>query len=216
MKAQVHGDLHGDQGFIRSSGDRRKIDEFLDLVQKGTDSEIQTLASQLAANICWSDFEGPPAKTLVQRDYDARDILLADLGGMIQGFWYMLNVILYENHEIHEMHENREIYETQREISLSLGGVYSGDESGLCADLIRVLNLWLRDITDAFINGYFDETEARNTQSAILKEWNRGTAAELIRYQILARAIHELRYETYSRNWGWEAIPGTRILNLSV
>lgn len=219
MKAQVHGDLHGDQGFIRRSGDRRKTDEFLDSVQKGTDLEIQELASQLAANICWSDFEGPPAKTLVQRDYDARDILLADLGGMIQGFWYMLNVIIYENHENHEnheIHEIREIHEKQREISLSLGGLYSGDESGLSGELIRVMNLWLRDVTDAFMNGYFDETEAQNTQSAILKEWDRGAAAVLIRYQILARAIHELRYETYSRNWGWEAIPGTRILNFCV
>ncbi|QTA88472.1 hypothetical protein [Desulfonema magnum] len=217
MKAQVHGDLHGDQGLIRSwFGDSGKIEEFLSSIQRGSDMETRHQASQLAEMIKWVDFEGPPAKDYVSNAYDSRENLLTDLAGMIQGFWYMVNATLYDHLGLD--HENSEDHERQRKASLVLAGQYAADEAdipGLNEEFIIILNLWHRYVTTSFIKGYLDETEKQNAQNFVLKKWDRDSANRLIYYWVMARSVHELRYETYGRNWGWEAIPGGRIIQIT-
>lgn len=181
MKAQVHGDLHADQGLIEGSG------------------------------IKWLDFEGPPAKECVPKDYDSRENLLTDLAGMIQAFWYMAHIRLYEFLGFNYQHP--EDHEKQRSASLMLVGFISADTK--CKPLIQALNLWLNRVTEAFIDGYLDEAENLAIQPAILRRWDRSIAREITMCRVLARAAHELRYETYARNWGWEGIPASRILQIA-
>ncbi|MDM8548497.1 hypothetical protein QUF72_00665 [Desulfobacterales bacterium HSG2] len=216
MKSQVHGDLHGDQGLIRTSGDCRKTDELLNSIQQGEETEIRHQASRLAAMIRWLDFEGPPAKEYVNPDYDSRENPLTDLAGMIQAFWYMLNIKLYDRLGL--TYQNPDDHEKQREVSLALAGQLAWEDAdipGVNNKFIRILNLWHTDVTTSFINGYLDEIEKQNAQNSVLREWDRETARDLTYYWVLARAVHELRYETYGRAWGWEAIPGSRIIQLS-
>lgn len=216
MKAQVHGDLHGDQGLIMTSGDCRKTDKLLTAIDQGDETDIRHQASRVAAMIRWLDFEGPPAKDCVPPDYDSRENPLTDLAGMIQAFWYMLNIKLYDRLGL--TGQNPDDHEKQRKASLILAGQLACEDAdipGLNNEFIRILNLWLADITASFINGYLDEIEKQNAQHSILKEWDRETARSLTYHWVLSRAIHELRYETYGRAWGWEAIPGTRIILIS-
>lgn len=211
MKAQVHGDMHGDQGMISRKGAMKY------------DISTAREAADLAAGIKWLDFEGPPAKECVFKNYDSRENLLTDLAGMIQAFWYMVNIKLYE-HMGRLNHENPHDHEKQREASLMLAGQSDGKSSLVCkknggesermSAFAQVLNLWQHDMTEAFIDGYFDEAEKLGIQNAILKKWDRNIARTLINYWILARAFHELRYETYARDWGWEAIPGGSIIRI--
>jgi len=181
MKAQVHGDLHADQGLIEN------------------------------AVIKWLDFEGPPAKEYVPKNYDSRENLLTDLAGMIQAFWYMAHIRLYEFLGLN--YQNPEDHEKQRNASLMFAGLMPADAN--LKPLIQALNLWLNQITTAFIDGYLDEAENLAIQPAILTRWDRNTARDITMGWVLARAAHELRYETYGRNWGWEGIPASRIFQLS-
>jgi len=180
MKAQVHGDLHADQGLLEGSG------------------------------IKWLDFEGPPAKECVPKDYDSRENLLTDLAGMIQAFCYMAHIRLYEFLGLN--YQNPEDHEKQRNASLMFAGLMPADAN--LKPFIQTLNLWLNQVTTAFIDGYLDEVENLAIQPAILTKWDRNSAREITMDWVLARAAHELRYETYGRNWGWEGIPASRIFQL--
>jgi predicted trehalose synthase len=73
----------------------------------------------------------------------------------------------------------------------------------------------MKDMTAFFIEGYLDEIESQGLGNMILSSWNRDVARALVNYWILARAIHEFGYETYGRDWGWEAIAGGRIIQLA-
>jgi len=181
MKAQVHGDLHADQGLLEGSV------------------------------IKWLDFEGPPAKEYVPKNYDSRENPLTDLAGMIQAFWYMAHIRLYEFLGLN--YQNPEDHEQQRKASLMFVGLMSADAA--LKPFIDDLKLWLNNITTAFIDGYLDEAEKLTIQSAILTRWDRNMARDITMGWVLVRAAHELRYETYGRNWGWEGIPASRILQLS-
>jgi predicted trehalose synthase len=181
MKAQVHGDLHADQGLLEGSV------------------------------IKWLDFEGPPAKEYVPKNYDSRENLLTDLAGMVQAFWYMAHIRLYEFLGLD--YQNSEDHEKQRKASLMFVGLILTDAS--LKPFIDALKLWLNNITTAFIDGYLDEAENLAIQRAILTKWDRNSARDITIGWVLARAAHELRYETYGRNWGWEGIPASRIFQIS-
>ncbi len=177
MKAQIHGDLHADQGLV-------------------------------ADRICWLDFEGPPAKEPVAADHDFRENPLLDLAGMIQAFWYMAHVRLYElsGFEYHRPED----HEKQRQVSLAFAGICDAPKDQ--REMICRLKSWADNTTSMFVESYLDEIEALNLYGSILKDRNRTSAKMLIDYWVSDRAIHELRYETYGRNWGWEAIPASRII----
>ncbi|MFH0755025.1 MAG: 4-alpha-glucanotransferase, partial [Candidatus Omnitrophota bacterium] len=114
--------------------------------------------------------------------------------------------------------ENPQDKETARKISLVLAGQMKfedADIKGLDPHMVSALSQWLNTVSDAFIEGYLDEVEAQGIQGNLLKgEWNREKAKFLIYYWVVARAFHELRYEVYARDEGWEAIPGARILQI--
>ena len=219
MKAQVHGDLHLDQGFIkkaRSPAYSGTIEEFLDTTEGGKDEHIQHQAAQIAARISWIDFEGPPAKEWVSSTHDFRECLLVDLAGLVQSLLYIANTTLYERLGLN--YRNPAHHENQRKASLVLLGLLAPDKAGidgLDEKLVAVLRLWLNDTTAAFIEGYLDEIESQGLQNILLSKWDREVARALTDYWILARAIHEFRYETYGRDWGWEAIAGARIIQLA-
>jgi predicted trehalose synthase len=177
MKAQIHGDLHADQGIM-------------------------------ADRICWLDFEGPPAKEPVAIHQDFRENPLLDLAGMIQAFWYMAHIRLYELSGFDYQHP--EDHEKQRHASLAFAGIYDAPKSE--QETICRLKSWVEDMTSAFIESYLDEIETLNIHASILKSQDRSSAKTLINYWVSDRAIHELRYETYGRSWGWEAIPASRII----
>ncbi len=176
MKAQIHGDLHADQGLV-------------------------------ADRICWIDFEGPPAKEPIEKDQDLRENLLLDLAGMVSAFRYMAHVRLYELSGLN--YQRTEDHEKQRQASLEFAGIIESSEKN--RQYIYELKLWLNEITKSFVDSYLDEAVSLNIQGSILKDWDRISVINLVNYWVKDRAIHELRYETYGRDWGWEAIPASRI-----
>jgi predicted trehalose synthase len=215
MKAQVHGDLHLDQGLIKSVRSSSTIATLLDTIASGNAEQIQHQSAQIAARIRWIDFEGPPAKELVGSNHDFRESPLVDLAGLVQSLLYIANTKLYEYLGLN--YQNPADHENQRKASLVLLGQLTPDRAGIAGldkKLMEVLSLWLNDMTASFIEGYLDEIESQGLQNILLSSWNRDVAGALANYWILARAIHEFRYETYGRDWGWEAIAGARIIQL--
>ena len=215
MKTQVHGDLHLDQGLIKSVRSSSTIATLLDTIASGNAEQIQHQSAQIAARIRWIDFEGPPAKEWVGSNHDFRESPLVDLAGLVQSLLYIANTKLYEYLGLN--YQNPADHENQRKASLVLLGQLTPDRAGIAGldkKLMAVLSLWLNDMTAAFIEGYLDEIESQGLQNTILSSWNRDVAGALANYWILARAIHEFRYETYGRDWGWEAIAGARIIQL--
>jgi len=216
MKTQIHGDLHPAQGLIAAAPGGRVLDRFFAAVARGADDEAQQAARELASRIRWIDFEGVPAKTLADPAEDGRDSPFLDLAGIIQGFWYIANLHGYGHLGLNPQ-ENPGHRTAARQASLALAGEMTPREAavpGLTADLIELINGWLTTVTSAFLDGYLEEMDALGLGESLLTPWDRDKARTLIYFWVLARAAHELRYETYARDWGWEAIAGARILQI--
>jgi predicted trehalose synthase len=221
MKAQIHGDLYTGQGLIAAGLGNHVIDRFLKEIGGGNADAIQSVAQELSGRVRWIDFEGVPAKTPVDDAEDGRDSPFLDLAGIAQGFCYIVNTRLYIQLGLPKPEDwamtSGEDREKARRISLALAGEMTPEEaavSGLTAELINLLNNWLAEVTSAFLDGYLDGAEARGLGKSLFAPWNRDRIKALVYFWILIRAAHELRYETYGRDWGWEAIPGGRILQI--
>jgi len=216
MKAQIHGDLHTAQGLITSGPGGGVISRFLEAVERGNMSRIQEAARELSGRVRWIDFEGVPAKNSVDDSEDGRDSPFLDLAGMAQAFCYIANLRLYEQLGLNPQ-DRAEDHSTARRVSLALAREMTPEEAavpGLTVELIKLLDNWLTEVTSAFLDGYLDEAETCGLGEKILAPWDRNRAKALVYFWILTRAAHELRYETYARDWGWEAIPGGRILQI--
>ncbi len=216
MKAQVHGDLSTAQGLIASLEETSPITLLLDRVARDNEREAFMAAEILLGQVRWIDFEGEPAKDPVAGDYDVRQNLLVDVASVVQGLWYIANIKLYSYLEL-SPHQQAAHQDPARKVSLVLAGQLGPEEAGiprLSADLVQAINLWLSEVGNSFIEGYLDKVEALRMENAILSPWSREVARTLIDYWMLFRALHELRYETYGRDIGWEGIPAGRILQL--
>jgi hypothetical protein len=216
MKTQIHGDLNTAQGLIAVGPGGGTLDRFFDAVEEGNAGKIQEAASELASRVRWIDFEGVPAKTLVDSSEDGRNSPFLDLGGIAQGCWYIANLCCYSQLGLNTQ-DHPENRVTARRVSLVLAGEMTPEEAavpGLTAALSDLINGWFAAVTSAFLSGYLDEIEARKLGVNLLTPWDRNEAKAFMYFWILARAAHELRYETYGRDWGWEAIPGGRILQI--
>lgn len=216
-KAQVHGDLNSSQGLIASSGEKNRVSLLFDHVAMGNEKGALLIAEELVKQVYWTDFEGEPAKDLVNNGYDSRQSLLVDVASVIQGFWYIANIKLYEYLGLNPQ-ENPAHKELARKTSLVLSGQINTEEAGveqLTTEIVKAINEWLSDVSDSFIEGYLDTAEEKGIEKAILSDWNRDLALTIIHYWIVFRAFHELRYETYARDIGWEGIPTGRILQLT-
>ena len=216
MKAQVHGDMSSAQGLIAASENTSLIGALVESLKTGDPTQSQSAADEIAKAIPWVDFEGPPSKDSVAQDLDPRESLLVDLAGVLQGFWYIANIQLYTLLGLNPQ-ENPTDRELARRASLVFAGQLSAQDAAvpdLDERLVHALGAWLEEISDAFVQGYLDEIEANGSQQDVLTRWDRSQVRGLVDYWILARAFHELRYETYARDWGWEGIPGGRILSL--
>jgi predicted trehalose synthase len=216
MKAPVHGDLHLDQGLLETAENAATIETLVDAIQSGNLQQIRHQSTQITSQIKWIDFEGPPARELVRSNHDVRASLPVDLAGLVQSLLYIVHTTLYEYLGLN--YQNSDDHETQRKASLVLLGhqpLGNARITGLHKNLTGVLRSWLKDMTAFFIEGYLDEIESQGLGNMILSSWNRDVARALVNYWILARAIHEFGYETYGRDWGWEAIAAGRIIQLA-
>lgn len=216
QKSQIHGDLHTAQGLIAAKPGERVIDELFHAVERGDTGGVDAAAREISRRVRWIDFEGVPAKNLVDETEDGRDSLFLDLAGVAQALCYISHIRLYQQLGLNPQERAADRGKARR-ASLALAGEMSLEQAaipGLNADLIELLNNWLFAATTAFLDGYLEEAEPRGLGWSTLAAWNRMRAETLIYFWILTRAAHELRYETYAREWGWEAIPGGRILQI--
>lgn len=216
LKAQVHGDLSSAQGLIASLASSNPITPLFAAITQGNESAAFQAADALIKQVRWVDFEGEPAKDPVASDFDPRQNLLVDVASIIQGFWYIANIKLYEYLQL-QPQENAQHKEPARRASLVLAGQLSpvaAQIANLTAERVQTIHTWLADTSDSFIQGYLDTVEALRMENAILTEWHRPRARAIIYYWTVFRTLHELRYETYGRDFGWEGIPGGRILQL--
>jgi hypothetical protein len=124
VKGQVHGDLSSAQGLIKSSPDTSLLAAFIKAINDNDIPYAQVVSAQLAQNIRWIDFEGPPAKDTVPVDYDTRQSPLIDLAGVIQGLWYISNIQLYMYAGLNPQ-GNAEERDVARKVSLMLSGQLS-------------------------------------------------------------------------------------------
>jgi 4-alpha-glucanotransferase/predicted trehalose synthase len=215
-KAQTHGDLHCAQGLIISRGEGPVIERFLEALEVGDRVSLTEATRQLEKSISWIDLEGVPAKDPVDDSHDGRDCPLADLAGVGQALCYIANIRLYQELGL-DPKERFADRDKARRASLALAQQMSSEKAdvpGLTAELVALLNDWMDELTEAFIDGYLTEAESIGLAQKILAPWDKLTAKHLVYFFILARAAHELRYETYGRDWAWDAIPGGRILQL--
>lgn len=224
QKSQIHGDLHMAQGLIaaklRARSEPRSesnvMERFFEAVERGDRAGIEEAAHELSGRVRWIDFEGVPAKTPVDDTEDGRDSPFLDLAGVAQALCFIAHIRLYRQLGLNPEERPQERGKARR-VSLALAGVMTPEEAavpGLTGALIEFVNGWLAEVTAAFLDGYLEEAEPRGLGWSTLALWNRKRTESLIYFWILARAAHELRYETYARNWGWEAIPGGRILQI--
>ena len=216
QKFQIHGDLHTAQGLIAAKPGAHILDHLFDAVERGDTAAIEAAAREIAAQVRWIDFEGVPAKNLVAEADDGRDSPFLDLAGIAQALCYIVHIRLYQQLGLNPQ-ERADDRGKARRTSLALTGAITLEEAavpGLTAALIELLNGWLSEATSAFLDGYLEEAEPRGLGWSTPATWNRRRTETLIYLWILARAAHELRYETYAREWGWEAIPGGRILQI--
>lgn len=216
FKSQVHGDLHTAQGLILSAPEGSAIDTFLESVESDDSVQIEKAAARLKESLFWIDFEGTPAKEPVDLFEDGRSCPFADLAGIAQAFSYIANLRLYEELGINPR-ERKEDRSKARWASLALSGCVSAQEvcvAGLTPELIGLLNRWVTELTGAFVDGYLEEIEQLGASGNVMGTWDKATARRLVSFWIVARAAHELRYETYGRDWAWEAIPGGRALEV--
>lgn len=216
LKSQVHGDLHTAQGLVLSAPEGSAIDTFLESVESGDSVQIEKAAARLKESLFWIDFEGTPAKEPVDLCEDGRSCPFADLAGIAQAFSYIANLRLYEELGINPR-EKKEDRSKARWASLALSGCVSAQEvcvAGLTPELIGLLNRWVTELTGAFVDGYLEEIEQLGAAGNVMGTWDKATARRLVSFWIVARAAHELRYETYGRDWAWEAIPGGRALEV--
>jgi len=216
MKAPVHGDLSTAQGLLTAEPGESLSQRFLEAAGSAQDEAISEQAAVLAEHIRWLDFEGPPAKDPVSPSADSRESWLKDAAGVLGGFWYIANLQLF-NYLGLDPRTKPEHREEARKASLILAGQADVSELahlGLTPDIVNVLNQWVSETTDAFLDGYFQALEKEGVENAVLTRWNRQTAKSLVAYFLLERAFHEFSYEFYAREWGWEAIPGGRILQI--
>jgi len=216
MKAPVHGDLSTAQGLIEALGDEKLNAQFWDTAERGDPELVAEKAKALIERVRWLDFEGPPAKDAVSPDFDQRENWLKDVAGVLEGFWYIANIQLFGFLDLKPI-DNPADREEARKASLVLAGFAEASELSRPVDpeIIRLINRWVTQTTDAFLNAYFDTIERDGYGNAILSRWDRGTARSLVDYYLMERATHEFQYEFYAREWGWEGIPGTRILQLT-
>ncbi|MHC1742807.1 MAG: hypothetical protein AB9873_07215 [Syntrophobacteraceae bacterium] len=216
-KAQIHGDLSTAQGLIDWSGGGNPISFLFDQVASGMEGEALDAVEGLVRRVRWMDFEGEPAREMLDRDHDTRQNLLVDVAGVLQGFWYLGNTKLYKllglQPAINPAHQ-----ESARKASLVLAGQIAADEAnleGLAPQVVVTIQEWLAAVSDAFVEGYLDKVEESHMEEAILADWDRGLARGIVDFWVVFRALHELRYETYGRDFGWESIPAGRILELT-
>lgn|GEM_PF-1629138 len=216
MKAPVHGDLSTAQGLIEALGDAKLNREYWDMTERGAPADVASKAKALIKQVRWLDFEGPPAKESVAPYFDQRENWIKDAAGVLEGFWYIANIQLFNFLELNPQ-ERPEDREEARKASLVLAGYADVSElaRGINPEVIRLINQWVTETTNAFLDGYFDTLEKEGYGNAILSRWNRQTARDLVDYYLMERAMHEFHYEFYAREWGWEGIPGTRILQLT-
>ncbi len=217
MKAQVHGDLSTAQGLIDAAGSGNPIGCLFDLVASGREDAALKAAESLARRVRWMDFEGEPAKERVDHDYDARQNLLVDVAGALQGFWYVGNIELYTLLGLLPA-EDPAHREPARKASLALAGQLAAEEAGidgLTPEILATIHEWSASVSESFVQGYLDQVEQNHMEEAILADWDRGLARSIVDFWVVFRALHELCYETYGRDIGWEAIPAGRILQLT-
>lgn len=216
-KAQVHGDLSSAQGLIDSSGACNPLSLLCGEILSGNKCGAMAAAESLVRRVRWMDFEGEPGKETVDEDYDTRQSLLVDVAGVIQGLWYLGSTRLYAILNLLPA-QRPEHRESARTVSLALAGQIAVDDAGiegLTAERVALIQEWLTVVCDAFCEGYLDKAEEHQMENAILTDWNRTLALAVIDYWVVYRALHELRYETYGREFGWEGIPAGRILQLT-
>ena len=216
-KAQVHGDLSTAQGLIDWTGSGNPIACLFEHVASGREGEALKAAESLARRVRWMDFEGEPAKEGVDQDYDARQNLLVDVAGALQGFWYLGNIGLYTLLGLYPA-ENAAHREPARKASLALAGQVAVEEAGvdgLTPEMLATIHEWSAAVSEGFVRGYLDQVEENHMEEAILADWDRGLARSIVDFWVVFRALHELCYETYGRDSGWEAIPAGRILQLT-
>jgi len=147
---------------------------------------------------------------------DPRNNGLKDVAGVLGGFWYIANLQLFHYLGL-TPREKPEHREDARKAALILAGQAQVSELahlGLTPEVVDILNRWVFETTEAFLNGYFESIEKQGIENAILSRWDRLTARRLVDYFLFERAAHEFQYEFYAREWGWEAIPGGRILQI--
>lgn len=216
MKAPVHGDLSTAQGLIEALGDTKLNQQYWDTAENGDPVQSAEKARTLISQVRWLDFEGPPAKESVASDFDQRENWIKDVAGVLEGFWYIANIQLFSFLELNPQ-ERPEDREEARKASLVLSGYADVSDLSrkISPEVIRLINQWVTETTNAFLDGYFDTLEKEGYGNAVLSRWDRETARSLVDYYLMERATHEFHYEFYAREWGWEGIPGTRILQLT-
>lgn len=216
MKIQVHGDLSTAQALVCHRNDTTIMSMFLKLIESLNEKEIENTLERLVQDIRWVDFEGEPAKDMVEKNYDSRQNALRDVASLIQGFWYALNVkvYMYLGFDAQKNPQHRDIL---RQISLVLSenvSIHESDVEGLSQELVDFIKQCFTSIKGSVIDGYFDEIKRQGKENLILSYWDIKNAETIIDYFILLRAVHELGYESYARDWGWEAIPGGMIIQI--
>lgn len=213
-KTQVHGDMSFAQGVIckknNSNLKENLIYNFLQYDEYNLDKNIIDLVD----NLKWIDFEGEPAKKYVSKDYDSRQSVLRDVASIINGLWYLVNVKIQLHLNLDCKTNEADRYLASK-LSLCLADILSIEDSSfenLNKEIILFVKSCFKYTKNAIIESYLNEIEQQNSQHIIMNNYSRYKSKLAIEFWILSRSIHELSYETYARNWGWESIPGSLVL----
>jgi hypothetical protein len=181
------------------------------------DLQFDQIIADQSGNWRLIDLGGNPM--LTRQEKMNKTLAIQDIGGMIRAFgfikFFSLFNLFFENQEADSpeaaekkskadrqpfFYRRNVIYNAVYGTNLPVGEEkilgYNTEQIG---SIVNYANIIEAAFAKQIINAYLDYLEQNNITSIIMPKWNRSQAKKMIEYVVLARALHELRYELTSR-----------------